>query len=54
MFVKEGRSKKCALHTEQKVGKFVMVLISCGSSFHSLGLVPKKAVSPAQTNFTPL
>lgn len=43
MYAKEGRSKKHALHLEQKVVRFVMT-ISQWSSLHSLQWAPEKAL----------
>lgn len=48
--VRGGRLEKCAL--EQKVVRFLMILISHGSLFQSLEPVPQKVLSPAQMSFT--
>lgn len=40
------RSKKYTLYLEWKVGRFVRVLGSWRSLFHSLRLGPEKALSP--------
>lgn len=50
--LEKTRSNKWTLHLERKMVSFVLVLSSWGISFHSLGQVFKKALSPAQLNFT--
>lgn len=47
IYIREVKSKKCALHMEWKVVSIVMILSYEGGLFHTLGSAFKKAVSPA-------
>lgn len=44
--------KKCALHLKQEMVRFIMVLSTCGSSFHSLRWPLEKHLTLAQKSFT--